>query len=395
MIINKNYIFLLSTITIIVYLYYKNDKYHFIKKIHNHFKLMFAQKDINHNIKLEGQNVAIPNVKIQQEKIKKYIDYNLNELMQNENKNNQLKEMLKYALEDGKRVRPIIVLTNYNSLSKILNENYNENYSDYMNTNFIINIALSIEYIHCASLILDDMMDNDDYRRDKLSLHIKYGNTMAQLCAIILCAYAMKNIFTALSQLNTMNKDNENYNKNIPIILGNMFSNCITELTIGQYIDINIPNSLYTLSDLGDNIKQKIKMGTNNKYTIEELIHKKTTTLFEYCYIMPWIFTYYNKSDSEIEKGILEMKNIAKHFGLIFQIADDFEDIEQDKIRDGKNSVMNYCINKGVKDAYHIYFENLKKFKELSIQYNIYTNEINEICNYLSKKVINNFYKVH
>lgn len=391
MIFNKKYIFILSIFILIVYVYNNIHLYQtncVISYIYNFIKF-------SNWFNIEG-STSIKNIKnidknklnlvsIQQNNIKQFINQNINEFMKDD-PTIKLKEILKYALEDGKRVRPIIILTNYNKLSNT------SEIKDY-----IVNISLSIEYIHCASLILDDMMDNDDYRRDRLSLHKKYGNTMSQLCAIILCAYAMKNIFTALNQLTEINKDNHKYNKNIPIILGNMFSNCISELTIGQFIDINVPTSLYTLADLGDNIKDKIKMGYGfkNKYTIEELIHKKTTTLFEYCYIMPWVFSNYDKTDNEIEKGILEMKNIAKHFGLIFQIADDFEDIEQDKKRDGKNSVMNYCINKGVKNAYIIYFENLKKFKELTLKYNIYTNEINEICNYLTEKVNTNIYIVH
>lgn len=40
-------------------------------------------------------------------------------------------------------------------------------------------LILLIEYIHASSLIIDDMMDKDTIRRDKYTIHYKYGNNIA------------------------------------------------------------------------------------------------------------------------------------------------------------------------------------------------------------------------
>jgi geranylgeranyl pyrophosphate synthase len=102
---------------------------------------------------------------------------------------------------------------------------------------------------------------------------------------------------------------------------------------------------------------------------------------------MPWIYSNYNLNSNDINDGINKMRNIAKQFGLIFQISDDFEDVEQDMKRDGKNSVMNYVINKGYYDAYNDYYDIVKKFNELTENENIRTKEMDQMINYLSKKV--------
>lgn len=40
-------------------------------------------------------------------------------------------------------------------------------------------LIMYVEYIHASSLIIDDMMDCDIIRRDKLTIHYKYDNNIA------------------------------------------------------------------------------------------------------------------------------------------------------------------------------------------------------------------------
>lgn len=75
-----------------------------------------------------------------------------------------LRESLKYSLElGGKRIRPVLALACADLLG--------------LERRKIINFALSIELIHTYSLIHDDLpeMDDDDYRRGKLSNHKVFG----------------------------------------------------------------------------------------------------------------------------------------------------------------------------------------------------------------------------
>lgn len=70
----------------------------------------------------------------------------------------------------GKRLRPLLFLATLNALGKKIEEPE-------------IRIACGIELIHTYSLIHDDLpaMDNDDYRRGKLTSHKKWGEAEAIL----------------------------------------------------------------------------------------------------------------------------------------------------------------------------------------------------------------------
>jgi len=303
-------------------------------------------------------------------KQQKYIqDYILNSIKK-DLKNNKIREICLYTLNEGKKIRPIILISLYQQI--------NDNNSKI--PLYVLDAACGIEYLHCASLILDDIMDDDNERRGKKSVHFKYGTTKAQLCAIILCTLSMQKIAFSLQELN---KDKPFSNKNIPFFLYKQIFDIINELSLGQFIDIDLPTNL---SEISDNFADAIKYKKLN-FNIYDLIDKKTSSLFEFCYIMPWIFTNSNNSDNNILTGVNNMKKIAKKFGLIFQISDDFEDVEQDLQREGKNSIMNYVIHKGYKKAFDNYQLYLKKFIKISNKNNVMTPEIKEIINYLTEKV--------
>ena len=76
-------------------------------------------------------------------------------------------EGMRYAtLDGGKRVRPLCVYYGARSTGKDAE------------VDEVICLAVAIELIHNYSLVHDDLpaMDNDDYRRGKLSVHKKFGH---------------------------------------------------------------------------------------------------------------------------------------------------------------------------------------------------------------------------
>lgn len=75
---------------------------------------------------------------------------------------NVLDESMNYAINSGKRIRPILFM---NTLEMLQTEIDDEK----------IQIALCIELIHNYSLVHDDLpaMDNDDYRRGNFTVHKK------------------------------------------------------------------------------------------------------------------------------------------------------------------------------------------------------------------------------
>ena len=98
----------------------------------------------------------------------------------------QLFEAMRYSLlAGGKRLRPIFVL----DFCRMCGGNW-EN---------AIPFAAAVEMIHTYSLIHDDLpcMDNDDYRRGKLTNHKVYGEAMAVLAGDALLTAAFGEISKA------------------------------------------------------------------------------------------------------------------------------------------------------------------------------------------------------
>ena len=88
-------------------------------------------------------------------------------------------EMLRYSLESGgKRVRPLLCLLFCEAAGEAAEK--------------ALPFAAAVEFVHTYSLIHDDLpcMDNDDYRRGKLSSHKKFGEANALLAGDALLTHA-------------------------------------------------------------------------------------------------------------------------------------------------------------------------------------------------------------
>jgi geranylgeranyl diphosphate synthase type II len=88
---------------------------------------------------------------------------------------------MRYSLmAGGKRLRPVLTL----SACEVLGGNIND----------ALPYACAIEMIHTYSLIHDDLpaMDNDDYRRGRLTSHKVFGDAMAVLAGDALLNYAFE-----------------------------------------------------------------------------------------------------------------------------------------------------------------------------------------------------------
>ncbi len=81
--------------------------------------------------------------------------------------NSVIDEGMRYAaLDGGKRVRPLCVYFGARAIGKDAE------------VDEVVRLAVAVELIHNYSLVHDDLpaMDNDDYRRGKLSVHKKFGH---------------------------------------------------------------------------------------------------------------------------------------------------------------------------------------------------------------------------
>lgn len=92
-------------------------------------------------------------------------------------------EGMRYAtLGGGKRVRPLCVFLG----ARAIDGN--------ADLSAVLRLALGIELIHSYSLVHDDLpaMDNDDYRRGRLSVHKKFGHANGILIGDQLLSEAMR-----------------------------------------------------------------------------------------------------------------------------------------------------------------------------------------------------------
>lgn len=159
------------------------------------------------------------------------INQNLNMLM-DPLPNSAVKEAMTYALNGkGKRIRPLIFITTLNSL--------NIDYHNYLD------VACAIEMIHTYSLIHDDLpgMDNDDYRRGRLTCHKVYGESIAILAGDSLLNEACR-IIIANQHLDAQIK--------LELVDSLYFASGLNGMILGQEIDILNENTLVNIEILNN-----------------------------------------------------------------------------------------------------------------------------------------------
>jgi len=208
---------------------------------------------------------------------------------------------MKYTLfSGGKRLRPI--------LSRMAAEIVDGDIESAMI------VGNAIEMIHTYSLIHDDLpsMDNDEYRRGKLTNHRVYGTGVAVLAGDGLLTYA----FNILSKLNLPAE------KIVKIIELISYSAGVQGMVGGQLLDLEAENK-----EIG--LKEMI-----------EIHRAKTGALFK-CSILAGAYCG-NPTIEEIDA----LEKYAEKLGLTFQIVDDILDVIGDEEKLGKKTGSDQKLNK-------------------------------------------------
>ncbi|MEE9377178.1 MAG: polyprenyl synthetase family protein [Candidatus Lokiarchaeia archaeon] len=107
----------------------------------------------------EYAKIYIPKVN---EAIKSIYDKKL-KIVENSFLINYYSELSDYFLSGGKRIRPLLSIATFNAFS--------ENSDDR-----IVLPSVGVEFLHNASLIHDDIIDKDDFRRGKPAFHFRFRN---------------------------------------------------------------------------------------------------------------------------------------------------------------------------------------------------------------------------
>lgn len=184
-------------------------------------------------------------------------------------------------LNPGKRIRPMILLS--------LLDDYNVDYKDGFAP------ALAIEMIHNYSLIHDDLpaMDNDDYRRGKLSTHKVFDEDIAILAGDALLTMAFSTI-----------SDDLNLNDKTKVKLISLLSKHagINGMIYGQQLDLTYEGLDVDIADIND-----INIFKTSNLIIFSMLAAATI--------------------ASMPADYKQLEVLATKLGLAFQIQDDIFDV--------------------------------------------------------------------
>jgi Geranylgeranyl pyrophosphate synthase len=187
-------------------------------------------------------------------------------------KNSSFYESLIYALRGGKRLRPIILFLTAETLG-IPKEDYYP-------------AAFAIELIHTVSLIHDDMLDREIYRRGSKAYYLVYGEEQA----ILVADYTLSLVLELTSRYK---------NKNVALIL----ADTVKAMSEGQLLEVKLRN------------ENEIKWEEYFK-----IIQNKTASLFEASSRIG--ATLATENEFYIETASF----FGRYLGLAYQIYDDLRD---------------------------------------------------------------------
>ncbi len=276
--------------------------------------------------------------------LEEYFDEKLKECNDNEI-NNVINELKNFTLNGGKRLRPILMITSYNIFKEIDEK--------------IIKASISIEMAQSFLLIHDDIMDNSDLRRGKLSFHKAIEKTV---------------------------KDKK-IAENIAISAGDLVDTFSHEALLKSGFEINnLLKADYEFSkvieDTGKGQILDIYSSIDNNYSEEKLFKLHYLKTARYTIEGPVLIGAYLSGDN---KYINNLKNFGINAGITFQLYDDVLGIFGDENKTGKS--IKSDVNEGKKTlliikAYENSDNNDRNFIDKAIKNgNINDDDFNKLKN--------------
>ena len=218
------------------------------------------------------------------------VEIALKEMLQKQG-NDLMSAPIRHAvLNGGKRLRAFLVIHSCNIFE--------------VQKDTAIQAAIAIECLHAYSLVHDDLpcMDDDELRRGKPTVHVKWDEATATLTGDALQALA----FELIASL-----PHTDANRIVELLKKLAKASGMQGMVLGQAQDIQAE-------------KSEVNLNIND---ITSLQQNKTGALIEWSAISGAILS--NQDDGKL-------LDYAKSIGLAFQIQDDILDIEGDAVLAGK-----------------------------------------------------------
>lgn len=185
----------------------------------------------------------------------------------------------------GKRLRPLLVLLSSRAVGGKFSDAYNA--------------AAAVEMLHNFTLVHDDIMDNADKRRGRLTLHKKYDHNTAILAGDSLLSIAYEYLL-------------KDCNGNTKEVISS-FTNGLIEVCEGQSLDTDFE------------LRKNVSL---SEYIL--MIKKKTAAMAEMCCKIGALLGGGTKSQ------VNALSSYGLNLGIAFQIQDDLLDISADEKEFGK-----------------------------------------------------------
>lgn len=178
-----------------------------------------------------------------------------------------LNDVSEYILQrNGKMLRPTLLL-----LSAATNPGH-------LTTEQKIQLATAVEILHNSTLLHDDVVDDDNYRRGRESVKHRFSNQIAVLVGDFYLAQCMSLI-------------HDSDDKHAVSII----SNVVAEMSKGELLQ-----------------QQVLRGEENNDQIYLEIVYRKTASLMAAC----------------CQIGNDQLAEFGKHYGMAFQLRDDINDTE-------------------------------------------------------------------
>lgn len=206
-------------------------------------------------------------------------------------------EAMRYAATGaGKRLRPVLTL----AVAELFGRRAER----------ALDLAVAVELVHAASLVLDDLpcMDDARLRRGRPTVHLAFGEDVAVLAAVALLNRAFALVAEAGQRLAPQRYTSEDMLHHLAVAIGS------EGLVGGQALDLAQP-------------------ATGVDLELLEYIHShKTGALFLAAAELGAMAADAKRRDLEA------VSRFAKNLGLAFQIADDLLDVEASPAEAGKDT---------------------------------------------------------
>lgn len=183
----------------------------------------------------------------------------------------------------GKRMRPCLLLLSAKATGGIREEHFR--------------VAAIAELIHAATLVHDDVLDQGEMRREHITMNERFGNELA-------------------------------------VLFGDYIFSGAYEMTV----DLEDAYARKRLARTARDVCRGEVWQTGNKYNYDldkstylEIIRLKTASLFGTC---THLGAYLNDADTE---QVEQLETFGEHFGMAFQIADDYLDLAGTESTIGKS----------------------------------------------------------